>query len=79
MAKEHVGFDPGACSRHVDARLTVGMTRGQPKCTEAAREGRAASDGTIKVNDYFPEAATRPARRPNDMAMEWLAPATVTG
>lgn len=28
---------------------------------------------------YLPAAALRPARRPNDMAMEWLAPATVTG
>lgn len=28
---------------------------------------------------YFPAAALRPARRPNDMAIEWLAPATVTG
>ena len=28
---------------------------------------------------YSPSAAQRPARRPNDIAMEWLAPATVTG
>lgn len=28
---------------------------------------------------YFPSAAQRPARRPNDIAIEWLAPATVTG
>lgn len=28
---------------------------------------------------YSPSAAQRPARRSNDIAMEWLAPATVTG
>lgn len=52
--------------------------------------GRAALDGTAgwrpraaqprrRAAGYLPAAALRPARRPNDMAMEWLAPATVTG
>ncbi len=33
----------------------------------------------LRRDAYLPAAALRPARRPNDMAMEWLAPATVTG
>ena len=39
----------------------------------------AARDARRRASRYLPSAALRPARRPNDMAIEWLAPATVTG
>ena len=38
-----------------------------------------ARDARRRASRYLPSAALRPARRPNDMAIEWLAPATVTG
>ena len=41
--------------------------------------GRRPQQSAPPHNGYLPAAALRPAKRPNDMAMEWLAPATVTG
>ena len=41
--------------------------------------GRRPQQSAPQRNGYLPAAALRPAKRPNDMAMEWLAPATVTG
>lgn len=50
-------------------RAALGSTVWGGLARRAPREGAG----------YLPAAALRPARRPNDIAMEWLAPATVTG
>lgn len=59
----------GGLARRSRARVPGGCAARHP----AARRARRRAAG------YLPAAALRPARRPNDMAMEWLAPATVTG
>ena len=60
-------------SRSASRAAAVAGTATPPRHPCGARDARR------RASRYLPSAALRPARRPNDMAIEWLAPATVTG
>jgi hypothetical protein len=69
---------PRKCQTSKSPMTFVTHTAGRPG-GGAGRQPLCPQSGCRPVSDYTPAAADFPASRPKDIAIEWLAPATVTG